>query len=465
MQNLKFIQIILLFSLILLVFSCKKNDIELLLVKNSNIVFCKIITSSETQIYKLLDTNLWQSSFIGKDEVIVFSFFKPVWIDNVVIEQPFNTENKIISLNVYSNNGFLGQFDAKNIELKQMVSFLIFKIEQTADFKLTDAYFEDEKYSVAFDDLNKPVSIKQISFWKNDSTQIELNVIKTVVKNSSVPVFIPNRKNFDYSNNKKSLTLKKTGELIGFCEGATTDTFYFGLLDEFSDPKKTATFTSNFLIFNENSVEKKVLKSDYYLDGNILKSNTVSDFIFDFNDDYFVDIATFDTNIVHDIRYATDNNFTSQVIYECSFCLFRYRAARDLKKASEEFQTLGYRIKVFDCYRPHSAQYKLWEILPNKNYVANPDIGSIHNRGAAVDLTLVDSSGNELNMGTEFDFFGFAAYSINLSLPDSILQNRFLLWQTMNKHGFKEIKTEWWHMSHNSCLLYPVSDMNFPCKK
>lgn len=465
MQSFKIRQNFLLFSFLLLFFSCEKKVDEPIVVKDSEIVSCKIITSSETQIYKLLDTNLWQSSFIGKDEVIVFSFYKPVWIKKITIEQPSNNKNKIVSFNVYSNNGFVGQFDAKNLELDQTVSFLILKVEKTTDFKLTDAYLNDEKFSIAFDDLNKPVKIKQISFWKDDSTEIKLNVVKTVVKNNSLPAFIPNRKNFDFSNNKKSFTLKKTGELIGFCDGTIADTFYFGLLDDFSDTKKTATFTTNFLIFHKDSLEKKVLKSDYYLDENTLKSNTFSDFILDFNDDFFVDVATFDTNIVHDIRYATDNNFMKQVIYDCPYCLFRYKAAKDLKLASEEFQTMGYRIKVFDCYRPHSAQYKLWEILPNKNYVANPDKGSIHNRGAAVDLTLVDSTGKELNMGTGFDYFGFAAYSINLTLPDSILKNRFLLWETMNKYGFKEIKTEWWHMSHYSCLQYPISEMDFPCNK
>jgi len=183
----------------------------------------------------------------------------------------------------------------------------------------------------------------------------------------------------------------------------------------------------------------------------------------DFDDDFFVDVKSLDTSIIKDIRYATANNFTEQIIYDCPKCWMRYGAAKDFVKAEQEFLSLGFRIKVFDCYRPHSAQYKLWEILPNKNYVANPQRGSIHNRGAAVDMTLVDSLGNELDMGTEFDYFGLKAYSVFYGLSDTILKNRQLMWSVMHKYGFKEIKTEWWHLSHYSCMRYPISDISFKC--
>jgi len=462
MRNLITRQVLLLISLILLLFSCSNNEIKPLFVHQTKVVSCRIITSSETQIYKLLDTNVWQSSVIGKDELIVFSFFEQIYIDKMSVNQ-VNSNGGITKIKVYSDNGYINEFTENIIPINQIVSFLIVKIEETNDFLLTEAYLDNQKYSIAFNDLNSSVLIKQIKFWENDSTQLQLNVVKSVENEGNLPNFIPVRKIIDYTNNKKSLTFKHTGEIIGFVEGANADTFYYGTLNSFSNTKKTADFSVKKCIFTDNICQQQSANVLFWKDGNVLKSNNLNNFWLDFNDDFFVDVATFDTTIVHDIRYATDNNFMDQVIYDCPYCLFRYKAAKDLKLASEEFQTVGYRIKVFDCYRPHSAQYKLWDILPNINYVANPDKGSIHNRGAAVDLTLVDSSGKQLNMGTEFDYFGFPAYSINLSLPDSILQNRFLLWETMNKYGFREIKTEWWHMSHYSCLQYPISEMDFPC--
>lgn len=461
MQRLFKRPVFVLISLFVLQFSCTTDKVEPIFPQNNKIVDCKIITSSETQKYKLLDTNLWQSSYMGKDEIIVFSFFKPIYIQKINFGNNINT--KVTSIKIYSNNGFLNEFSLKDIEINQTVSFLIIKVENIKNFLLTDAYLDTQKYSIAFNEFNSAIKLPQISFWKNDSTQIKLNIVKSVSETVSLPSFFPKQKIIDYTNNKKSLTLKSTGELIGFSNGINADTFYFGMLKDFSNYSKSANFSLNKFIFSQNSFEKENVNVKIFLQDNTLKSPDICSFMLDFKDDYFVDIATFDTNIVHDIRYATDNNFMEQAVYDCPYCLFRYRAAKDLKLASEEFQKMGLKIKVFDCYRPHSAQYKLWDIMPNINYVANPDKGSIHNRGAAVDLTLVDSTGKELNMGTEFDYFGFEAYSINLTLPDSILQNRFLLWETMHKYGFKEIKTEWWHMSHNSCLLYPISEMEFPC--
>ncbi len=464
MQKFKVRQFFLLFSLLIFLFSCKNEEIKLLKVRDVSVYDCKIVSSSQSQIYKLLDTNTWNSSTIAKDDVILFSFYKSVYISKISVNQIVSGGfDKIISVSVYSQNGKIGVFSENEIEINQNIDFLLLKIDKTTDFLLTDAYLDDKKYSIAFDDLNKSCAIKQVQFWQNDSTPLKINVEKSVFVSQSTPNFIPQHKILDYSNSEKSITFKASGEVVGFSKSASADTFYFGNLVSFKNWKNSANYKIDKFIFNDVGFEKQMVSLSLKKDVNVLKINGLSDFRMDFDDDFFVDIATFDTNIVEDIRYATANNFTGKVIYDCPFCLFRYFAAQDLKKASQEFQRMGYRIKVFDCYRPHPAQYKLWEIVPNINYVANPDKGSIHNRGAAVDLTLVDSTGKQLNMGTTFDYFGYPAYSINMDLPDSILQNRNTLWTVMENHGFKRIKTEWWHMSHYSCLRYPISEMDFPC--
>ncbi len=451
------------FSLLLISFSCDKNTQKLKIIKNFNVQDCKIITSSGSSPLNTPDSTFWESAFTGKDEIIVFSFYKPVFIKKIIINQYYSNQyDKIIKIKAYTNYGFAGNFNINNVKINKKVGFIIIKIENTQNFFLTHAYLNNKKYSIGFDDLNKKIAIKNIKFFKDDTTQIFINSTR---KNNIKLKFSKNfytNKIIDYTDNKKSIILKQNGELTGFCETTKADTFYFGLIDALSDKK--ASFIVNKFIFKDNNFSKITEKVNMNIEKNNIIFDKLPNFRYDFDDDFFIDIKTYDTTIVLDIRYATDSNFTNQQIYDCPFCFMRYQAAKDFKKASEEFRKNGYRIKVFDCYRPHSAQFKLWEILPNINYVANPEKGSIHNRGAAVDMTLIDSLGQELNMGTDFDYFGFKAYSINLTLPDSILNNRRIMWKTMNKYGFKHIKTEWWHLSHYSCLKYPIADFDFPCQ-
>jgi len=308
----------------------------------------------------------------------------------------------------------------------------------------------------AFENQNKKVAIKNIKFYLNDSTEIKLKNITTVRKNDKSIKDIK-FKDLDYSSFPKSFAIKNSGKVFGFSRGRFSDTIYLG------DITSQRKLSISKLIFSDKLFKSQRLSTSFINKKNKLSIPFCMNLNTDFSDDYFVDIKSLESSVVEDIRYATTNNFTSKVIYECPRCLMRYGAAKDFVKAAREFLTMGYRIKVFDCYRPHSAQYKLWEIMPNKNYVANPDKGSIHNRGAAVDMTLVDSLGYELDMGTGFDYFGLKAYSIFFDLPEEVIKNRRLMWSVMNKHGFKEIKTEWWHLSHYSCLKYPISDEPFRC--
>lgn len=180
-------------------------------------------------------------------------------------------------------------------------------------------------------------------------------------------------------------------------------------------------------------------------------------------DSAFIEVAKWDKNFILDIRYATTNNFTNTVLYPCPRAFLRKKAARDLLKAHQDFKKLGYRLKLFDCYRPHSVQFKMWDTTPNKNYVGNPHKGSMHNRGCAVDVTLVDENNQELDMGTTFDFFGKAAHTYNQNLPAEVIKNRKLLRDILGKYGFGTIKTEWWHLSYRR-KIYPVVDIPIPCE-
>ncbi|MCB0631397.1 MAG: M15 family metallopeptidase, partial [Lewinella sp.] len=154
-----------------------------------------------------------------------------------------------------------------------------------------------------------------------------------------------------------------------------------------------------------------------------------------------------DTAFVIDLRYATDNNFVDTIMYDCGRCFLRPRVAQAVLEAQKELQEQGYRLMMLDCYRPRPVQWRLWKKVPDPRFVSDPIKGSMHNRGAAVDLTLADADGHELDMGTPFDFFGPEAYPAYTAFPDSILERRKLLSETLTRHGFRAIRTEWWHFA------------------
>ncbi|MEM1217866.1 MAG: M15 family metallopeptidase [Bacteroidota bacterium] len=149
-----------------------------------------------------------------------------------------------------------------------------------------------------------------------------------------------------------------------------------------------------------------------------------------------------------DFRYATENNFLKQAVYPCGRCFLRPAAAKALGEAEKYLEKQGLGLILYDCYRPRPVQFRMWEILPDKRYVSDPNKGSMHNRGLAVDLGLIDTQGKVLDMGTDFDYFGPEAWHEYRNLDTVILANRALLKTTMERYGFRPIRTEWWHYSY-----------------
>lgn len=180
-------------------------------------------------------------------------------------------------------------------------------------------------------------------------------------------------------------------------------------------------------------------------------------------DSTFVRLADYSDDFSYDLRYATTDNFLKSQVYECGECYTRARTAKALIQANKDFMKEGVRIRFFDCYRPHDVQFRMWEIVPNPQYVADPEKGSIHNRGGAVDITLETLEGDPLDMGTDFDFFGRKAYHDNLDLPEEVLRNRALLKNIMADHGFASIRTEWWHYNLGGATAYPVANFRWDC--
>ncbi len=180
-------------------------------------------------------------------------------------------------------------------------------------------------------------------------------------------------------------------------------------------------------------------------------------------DTAFVELTRVDTLFVPDMRYATADNFLKEKVYDCDKCLLRKDAALALLKAHDQLKGEGYRIKLFDCYRPLDVQKKMWKIMPDDRYVGNPyGSGSVHNKGAAVDLTLTDSLGRELEMGTPFDHFGREAHHAYTDLPTEVLTRRRILKEAMEGAGFEPITSEWWHYSYRR-KNYPTANFEPQC--
>ena len=166
---------------------------------------------------------------------------------------------------------------------------------------------------------------------------------------------------------------------------------------------------------------------------------------------------------VIDIKYATTDNFVKSVIYPCGRFFLRPVVASALNKVRADLKSQGYKLKLFDGYRPRPAQQILWDKVPNPDYVAPPSEGSMHNRGVAIDLTLADLQGKELDMGTPYDFFGKEAHTDYTNLSPDVLKRRQLLQSAMIAHGFQPIRTEWWHFSFASGS-YPLDDWQWSCQ-
>ena len=173
-----------------------------------------------------------------------------------------------------------------------------------------------------------------------------------------------------------------------------------------------------------------------------------------------VDILTINPTIQLDIRYATTNNFTGKAVYPVSKCFLRKAVAQKIDSIQKELAHKGLGLKIFDGYRPLSVQRKFWEIFPDERYVANPKNGSRHNRGSAIDVTLVDlATGQELEMPSGFDDFTAKAHRDYNNMSENSKKNCQLLESYMIKYGFIPWPLEWWHFDDPDWPNYPILDI------
>ena len=175
------------------------------------------------------------------------------------------------------------------------------------------------------------------------------------------------------------------------------------------------------------------------------------------SDDAFVRVLDYLPTASQELRYATQNNFTGQVIYDFEDAYLRWGTVQKLQLVCADLAELGWYIKIWDGFRPVSAQFTLWEVYPDPTYVANPNKGfSSHSRGNTIDLTLVDAHGVELEMPTGFDDFSAKADRDYSDCTEIAANNAEILELLMEKHGFTGYAGEWWHYADTTA--YPVEE-------
>ncbi len=176
-----------------------------------------------------------------------------------------------------------------------------------------------------------------------------------------------------------------------------------------------------------------------------------------------VNLAAVCPSLILDIIYATANNFFGCPVYSKAVCFLHAIPAKALVAVQEELSFQGLGLKVYDGYRPLSIQQLMWERVQDERYISNPAVNrGRHPRGTAVDVTLVDRIGQELEMPSGFDEFSERAHSNYDGGPKAALQNRKLLSDVMQKHGFQVYPFEWWHFDYQGWqddLLYPSLDI------
>ncbi len=172
-----------------------------------------------------------------------------------------------------------------------------------------------------------------------------------------------------------------------------------------------------------------------------------------------VEVRKLDPTILVDVRYATENNFMKEKMYPVGRVFLRPEAAARLVRVQKALRARGYGLKIFDGYRPLSIQKKMYAKFPNDDYVMNPAKGSNHNRGAAVDVALVDANGRELEMPSGYDEFSERAHVAYAGGAPEQTEHRRILQEAMKAEGFLPIRTEWWHFDDPDKASYSLLDI------
>jgi zinc D-Ala-D-Ala dipeptidase len=174
-----------------------------------------------------------------------------------------------------------------------------------------------------------------------------------------------------------------------------------------------------------------------------------------------INLSRFDFSIKQELRYATSNNFAHRVFYPEAKCLLRRSVAQSLSRVQASLKLQGFGLKIFDCYRPLSIQKRIFVFPPDKVPAVNPEWGDGHNRAVSVDVTLLDSRGEDLEMPSRFEDFSPGSPGRHGRMTTAAKRNLNLLVRAMKKEGFVPNPDPWWHFDIKNVSSYPVEDVPF----
>ncbi|HZW38637.1 MAG TPA: M15 family metallopeptidase [Ignavibacteriaceae bacterium] len=175
-----------------------------------------------------------------------------------------------------------------------------------------------------------------------------------------------------------------------------------------------------------------------------------------------VDLEEYIPGIVLDIKYATADNFTHNIVYSQPKAYARLEVAKALKRVQEELEKYGLGLKIFDAYRPYRFTVKFYELIRDSVFVASPWKGSRHNRGCAIDLTMIElSTKKEVEMPTPYDDFTDKAAAFYDNITPEARSDRAILQNVMVKNGFMIYNGEWWHFDFHDFQNYELMDISF----
>lgn len=468
-----------------ILFSCSEKELvkSLKLKSDLNIIsnVCFSSQLEENEIEKIFENNI-NNSWIAFDknsesEVINLEFLNQKFISKINIYSGENENfGKVEKVRIYIDENYFEIFGIENNEiiLNKKIKKLTVQVYESSDYNCFTAYIDSTEHKFTNENLSKTAKIDSIVFFKDSSNFYKIIAERKYLNLKEIQklekTFFAENINKHFIDNSEiinSFIINSNGKIFAdvLNENKIILLNGFFTLKSSNQNNIILEFTGKMSETEDSITNISEIKTEISISENKIHIDSILDMFYKVPDDAFVRVIELDTSIILDMRYATTNNFTQTQLYECEDCLLRYKVAKELVEANKHLLTLGYKIKLFDCYRPHSVQYKMWEVMPNINFVAPPEKGSIHNRGGAIDITFCDLNNNELDMGTEYDFFGREAFHAYELLNDTILQNRLFLKNTLQNFNFKAIKTEWWHYSHSSCLQYEISDFQLPCGK
>lgn len=404
-----------------------------------------------------------------------------------------NRKNKQAPLayKLYLNHRFAGKFfENQNIKIDRNIFSFRMEIIKTGSEKTIRAWDNDFYYFMIsdtslkmdkeiysefiVDSLNPYLLVKNNSDRRKSSKPLISKEFDfpDILNKPNVMIRKDRKSHYNYEdisffNNKGEFQIhhlkanRKTRQIV-------SDYFYHGNFKcNFNEnQEKLIQFSGKISGFSENQsweTEKKHVLVAKIVNNSLIFKDIGENIEFGLPDNAMANINCFDESIIVDIPYATKNNLIGKKLYPCNKCFLRYATIKALMLVHKELKSKGLRIKLLDCYRPYYVQKILFKAFPVKGYIADTIGGSIHNRGTAVDITLTDMDGNELEMGSEYDEFSARSHTSYKYLPDSVINRRNLLHQIMKSFNFVPIRMEWWHFELFEARKYSILNDSLPC--